>query len=106
MPALPANVARAVKRLGADIALARRRQRIPMDLLCERADLGRNTLARIERGDPGVSLGRYASVLHVLGMTARLASLAATDTVGESLEPDNLPERVRLPRDRAPRPLP
>lgn len=38
--------------------------------------MGRNTLTRVEWGDPGVALGIYAIVLFVLGLWDRLATLA------------------------------
>ena len=44
--------------------------------MAERAFISRSTLVRVEKGDPGVSLGIYASVLFVLGMADRLGDLA------------------------------
>jgi transcriptional regulator with XRE-family HTH domain len=80
--------------------MARRRRRLPMGLLAERAFISRNTLARVERGDAGVSMGIYATVLFVLGMSEGLGQLAApaADRLGLSLEEDRLPRRVRVPR--------
>jgi hypothetical protein len=56
-------------------------------LAAERAFLNRKTLAKIEKGDPGVSVGAYASLLFVLGMTERLAKVAdaGEDRVGLTL---------------------
>jgi transcriptional regulator with XRE-family HTH domain len=95
---LPPSVARALHKLARDLSAARRRRRLTMALLAERAFISRNTLARVERGDPAVSIGIYATVLFVLGMTDRLGDLAdaATDRVGLSLEDERLPRRVRL----------
>lgn len=75
-----------------------------MELLAERAFVSRVTLRRVERGDPSVSMGIYATVLFVLGLSDRLSSLAdpGTDRVGQTLESERLPKRVRTPR-RAPR---
>jgi hypothetical protein len=58
------------------------------------------TLNKVEKGDPGVSLGTYATVLFVLGMADRLADVADPrhDTVGLELEEEHLPERIRLSR--------
>ena len=55
---------------------------------------------KIEKGNPGVSLGNYANVLFVLGMAERLGDLAdvKTDTVGLGLEEERLPQRIRKPR--------
>ncbi len=96
--ALPIPVRRALRKLGADIRDARRRRRIPTAIMAERAFIGRMTLNRVEKGDPGVSLGIYATVLFVLGMTDRLAELADPrhDAVGLSLEEERLPQRIRI----------
>ncbi len=98
--ALPLGVRRALQKLGMDLSGARRRRRIPMALMAERAFISRTTLARVEKGDPGVSMGIYASVLFVLGMADRLGDLAdaARDPVGLSLEEERLPRRIRTAR--------
>ena len=96
-PALPLPVTRALRKLGADISAARRRRKISVKLMAERAFVGRNTITRLERGAAGVSIGIYATVLFVLGMAERLASLAdiSADEVGQSLDELRLPARVR-----------
>lgn len=101
---LPIPVRRALRALGRDIKDARRRRRIPTALMAARASISRVTLAKIEKGDPGVALGNYALVLFVLGLSDRLAGLAdpRTDVVGLELEGERLPERIRLPRKRPP----
>lgn len=97
---MPVAVRRALRKLGGDIRDARLRRRIPTAVLAERALISRPTLTKVERGDPTVSLGIYATVLFVLGFVDRLAELAAaeTDAVGLALEEERLPQRVRLPR--------
>jgi transcriptional regulator with XRE-family HTH domain len=97
---LPIPVRRALKKLGADIRDARRRRRIPTTIMAERSLISRVTLTKVEKGDPSVSLGIYATVLFVLGMTERLAELADPkhDAIGLSLEDDLLPQRIRRPR--------
>lgn len=79
---------------------ARKRRRIPTALLAERAFISRTTLAKIERGDPGVSMGNYASVLSALGLIERMGELADVrfDTLGLDLEAERLPRRIRLPK--------
>lgn len=96
---LPIPVRRALRKFGQDISDGRRRRRIPLELMAERAGLSRATLGKIEKGDPSVSLGRYASVLFVLGLTEQLSGLADAniDTVGRMLEEENLPKRIRIP---------
>jgi transcriptional regulator with XRE-family HTH domain len=99
-PAVPIPVVRALRKLGHDIRDARRRRRIPVAILAERASIGRMTLNRIEKGDPRASLGAYATVLFALGMVGRLADVADPkhDAVGLELEEEHLPERIRLSR--------
>jgi transcriptional regulator with XRE-family HTH domain len=98
--ALPQAVRRALKKLGTDISVARRRRHISTLLMAERAFISRNTLAKVEKGDPGVSLGIYATVLFVLGMTERVAELAdrTRDVLGQDLAEESLPKRVRSRR--------
>ena len=71
--------------------------------MAERAFISRSTLVRVEKGDPGVSMGIYASVLFVLGMADRLGDVmdAARDPVGLSLEEERLPQRIRAARPRS-----
>ena len=99
-PPLPLPVKRALAKLGDDIRSARLRRRIPTTIMAARAFVTRTTLLKVERGDPGVSLGTYATVLFILGLTSRLADLAdvRSDDVGLQLEEERLPQRIRQPR--------
>lgn len=94
----PIPVTRTLRKLGHDICDARRRRRIPVAILAERASISRITLSKIEKGDPGVSMGRYATVLFTLGLADRLIDVADPrhDAVGRELEEEHLPERIRL----------
>ncbi len=96
-PPLPLPAKRALAKLGEDIRAARLRRRIPTTLMAERAFITRPTLAKVEKGDPGVSLGVYATILFLLGLTSRLADVADVrhDDVGLQLEEERLPQRVR-----------
>jgi transcriptional regulator with XRE-family HTH domain len=98
----PIPVSRALRKLGHDIGDARRRRRIPVAILAERASISRMTLNKVEKGNPGVSLGTYATVLFALGMADRLADVADArhDNVGRELEEEHLPQRIRLPSRR------
>ncbi len=104
MASLPIPAARALRKLGRDIKDARRRRRIAMAIVAERASVSKPTLIRIERGDQSVSIGSYASVLFVMGMADRLADLAdaRNDPVGLQLEEENLPKRIRVARRQGP----
>ena len=97
----PTPTLRALRKLGQDINDARRRRRITMKLMAERAALSRATVGKIERGDPSASMGAYAVVLFVLGMSDRLQNIAdsAHDLTGRQLEEERLPLRVRFPKN-------
>ena len=99
-PPLPLPVQRALAKLGDDIRCARLRRRIPTTLMAARAMITRTTLSKVEKGDAGVSMGIYATVLFILGMSARLGELADVreDSVGLQLEEEQLPKRIRGPR--------
>ena len=99
MLTLPIPVTRALRKLGHDIKDARRRRRIPMAIVAQRASISKPTLIKVERGDPGVSIASYATVLFVMGLADRLADLVdpKNDPVGLQLEEENLPQRIRGP---------
>ena len=103
-PPMPLPVKRILAKLGADIKAARLRRRITMTLMAERAFVARSTLQKVEQGDPGVSLGVYATVLFILGLSERIADLAdvRTDSVGLQLDEERLPQRVRATKRSKP----
>lgn len=98
-PSLPLPVVRALRKLGADIRDARRRRRIATTTMAERASITRPTLAKVEKGDPGVQIGTYATVLFVLGLANRIGDVADVreDQTGLQLDEENLPQRIRMP---------
>ncbi|MCY3845895.1 MAG: hypothetical protein OXH69_20400 [Acidobacteria bacterium] len=99
---LPLPVRHALTKVGTDLRDARRRRRIPTATMAERAMISRTTLSKVEKGDPGVSLGIYATVLFVLGLENRVAELIDPrhDAVGLDLEAEALPKRIRAQRTR------
>ncbi len=101
----PVPVTRTLRKLGHDIRDARRRRRIPVAILAQRASISRMTLNKVEKGKTGVSAGAYATVLFALGMADRLADVADPrhDSVGLALEEEHLPQRIRLSRGQKPR---
>ena len=94
---LSAPVRRALTKLGADIRNARLRRRISLAVMAGRAMVTRATLHKLERGDPAVGMGTYATVLFILGMSERLADVADIryDELGMSLDEERLPKRIR-----------
>ncbi len=94
---LPLPVARVLRKLGNDIKNARKRRRISTMVMAERASISRTTLNKVEKGDPGVSIGIYVTVLFILGFIDRIADLAdvKNDIIGMDLEEELLPKRIR-----------
>lgn len=103
--ALPIPARMSLRKLGSDLKDARLRRRLSTTVVSERAFLNRKTLRKIEMGDAGVSMGAYASVVFVLGMTDRLADVADArfDKIGLTLEEERLPKRIRLAKKLRPR---
>ena len=100
--ALPRAAKQALAKLGADIAVARKKRRISTVSMAERAFISRGTLYKVERGDPSVSIGIYATVLALLGLADHLAQAAdrRDDSLGLDIDEDRLPRKVQ-PRRRS-----
>jgi hypothetical protein len=96
-PPLAPRVIEALARFGAGLKNLRARRRLPMAYAADSALISRSTLHKVERGDPGVSLGVYATVLLSYGMLERLEGLvdARWDRAGLALEESRLPRRIR-----------
>jgi transcriptional regulator with XRE-family HTH domain len=90
MPRKTAPVSPGVKEiletLGANIHLARMRRKLSTTMLAERAGMTRNTLRSVERGDSGVTIGAYASVLFCLGLEKDLLLIGKDDPLGRKLQ--------------------
>ena len=99
---LPRAAKRGLAKLAADITVARKKRRISTVSMAERAFISRGTLYKVERGDPSVSIGIYATVLAILGLADRLAQAAdrRADSLGLDLDEDRLPRKVQ-PRRRS-----
>lgn len=99
--ALPRTARRALVKLGEDIAVARKKRRISTPSMAERAFTSRSTLHKIERGNPTVSMGAYAAVLSILGLTNGLGQAADRrgDSLGLDIEEERLPKKI-MPRRR------
>jgi transcriptional regulator with XRE-family HTH domain len=87
----------ALERLGRDLRAARLNRRVAVTDLAARAGTSPSTVARLERGDPGVAVGTLADVLVALGLIARLADLVdiRKDDLGLALTSERLPQRGR-----------
>ena len=97
---LPIPARRALQKLGRELALARRKRRISTADMAARIFVNRDTLWRMERGDPTVSIGTVATAAFVLQLHDRLANLAApaTDELALGLDESRVPKRIHRPR--------
>lgn len=94
---LPLPVERALKKFGADIRIARLKRGFSVEMMAERIGIHRSTYSKIEKGDPMVGLGAYATSLFVLGFGTPLADLIDQrfDDTGLLLNLEQLPKRIR-----------
>jgi transcriptional regulator with XRE-family HTH domain len=94
---MPIPVDRAMKKLGADISLARRRRHISQASLAERIGASTMTVRRMEQGNPLIPLQYIARALHIFGELPRLNDLldSAVDDIGLTLMNEKVPTRVR-----------
>jgi transcriptional regulator with XRE-family HTH domain len=85
----------ALERLGHDVRGARLRRGIAVADLAARAGTSASTVARLEKGDPGVGIGTLADILVALGLIERLADLVdiRKDDLGLALTSEQLPRR-------------
>lgn len=89
---------RQMQALGERLRLARLRRRITTVQFSERVGVSRDTLNRLERGDPAIALGTYLRALRVLGLERDLDRVAADDEMGRKLQDlDLAPRRRRTP---------
>ncbi len=93
----PPSVQRALRGLGRDIRIARKKRRFPVADFAARMGVSQGTVARLENGEPGVGLGSVAMALLALGELGRLQELldVSRDDTGLMLDLDSLPQRIR-----------
>jgi transcriptional regulator with XRE-family HTH domain len=95
---LPPRVKRALGKLGADIALARKKRSLTTMMMAERLGIAKSTYLKIEKGDPTVAMGAYAMTFFVLGFDGALTEIvdAKHDEQGLLLDAERMPKRVRV----------
>jgi transcriptional regulator with XRE-family HTH domain len=86
--ALPPAVAQAMRALGENLAVARVRRRESQRTWAKRLGVSVPTLIRMERGDPGVGTGIFATALWLIGRVNALPELAAPALDRGALESD------------------
>ncbi len=64
---LPASAAKALRDFGENLALARQRRKESLRAWASRMSVSVPTLIRMEKGDPSVGMGVYATELWLMG---------------------------------------
>lgn len=85
---------RQMRALGERLKIARLRRQITTLLMAERVGVSRDTLHRLEQGDPNIAFGTYVRALRVLGLDNDLDAVARDDDLGRKLQ-DELIARTR-----------
>jgi transcriptional regulator with XRE-family HTH domain len=88
LTSLPPAALQALQTLGENLAIARTRRRESQRNWARRLGISVPTLIRMERGDPTVSAGTYATALWLMGTVSGLSDLAAPANDRGALETD------------------
>ncbi len=76
--------------VGKQIKLARKRRKLSSALVAEKAKISRQTLWKVEKGDPSVSIGAYLSVLFALRLEKDILYIGKDDEYGRMLQDEEL----------------
>ncbi|MFT4192989.1 MAG: XRE family transcriptional regulator [Comamonas sp.] len=98
---LPHAALAALAKLGEDLALARKRRKESLKDWAARLQVSVPTLARLEKGDPTVSMGVYATALWMIGRHPALADAAEPREDAVAIESEILEARQRLGRGKS-----
>lgn len=83
---LPSSAVSALEQLGQQLSFARKRRKESLRAWAQRLDVSVPTLTRMERGDPKVAVGVYATGLWLMGLEDGLKDLAAPSKDLRALE--------------------
>lgn len=97
---IPQEITEQLAQLGQRIRVARLRRGWSIADLATKAGINRNTLAALESGKTGTSIGACFTVLWALGLDKALGTLADpdTDAHGKALEAARRPKRASKAR--------
>lgn len=88
LSSMPPAALQALRALGENLVIARVRRRESQRAWAKRLGCSVPTLIRMEKGDPGVGMGIYATALWLIGRVAALPELAAPAADRGALEND------------------
>lgn len=95
---LPAAALKGLRDLGADLALGRLRRKESLKTWAARMNVSVPTLMRMEKGEPSVAIGVYATSLWMLGRSKSLSELANPQDDLGALEQDIRKAKKRYAR--------
>jgi hypothetical protein len=79
LDSMPPAVLTHLRALGENLSIARKRRREPLKSWAQRIGVSEPTLMRMEKGDPSVSMGVYATALWLIGRSQAMAEFAAPE---------------------------
>ena len=83
---LPTKMAENLSIVGEQVRLARLRRDLSIEQVAERAQCGRMTVARLEKGIPTVSIGVLLRVLYALQLGDDILKIAQDDVLGRTIQ--------------------
>jgi DNA-binding XRE family transcriptional regulator len=96
LESMPSAVQAQLRELGENLCIARKRRRETRKAWAERIGVSEPTVMRMEKGDPSVSMGIYATALWLMGRATSLPGMAAPEHDQAALE-----DAVRVAKSRA-----
>lgn len=90
------SITKQLAALGERLREARLRRELTTVLFAERLGVSRDTLNRLEKGDPNIAIGTYMKALRVLGLDQDIDQVAKDDVVGRKLQDRALPPRRNI----------
>lgn len=79
LTSLPPLVQAQLRQLGEKLSIARKRRRESIKTWAARIGVSEPTVSRMEKGDPSVGIGIYATALWLIGRAQALPDLAAPE---------------------------
>lgn len=93
---LPSSAEQALKTLGEQIRMARKRRQWTISELASKMGVSAPTVISVEHGQPTVSMGILFSAMWILGLEKELSLLAhPEDKLGIELVNRRLPKKIR-----------